>query len=111
MVYKEAGIDDIVRGLTRSGWFCSVYEGRLPGTGQVLKKWMYIDLACLFSMWLLESQTEEVIRKEQLISHNLITRADNNDLEDDTHTTTDYIMIEKKEGTHTQGITLNLSID
>ncbi|GJV83705.1 hypothetical protein Tco_1523603, partial [Tanacetum coccineum] len=30
---KEAGIDDIVRGLTRSGWFCSVYEGRLPGTG------------------------------------------------------------------------------
>ncbi|GJS87129.1 hypothetical protein Tco_0769765 [Tanacetum coccineum] len=34
MVYKEAGIDDIVRGLTRSGWFGSVYEGRLP-TGQV----------------------------------------------------------------------------
>ncbi|GKA40713.1 beta-galactosidase 3-like protein [Tanacetum coccineum] len=94
MVYKEAGIDDIVRGLTRSGWFGSVYRGRLPGTGQVrrllcylceiaqlhfpigccgtvvdgavmvLKKWMYIDLACLFSMWLLESQTEEVIRKE-----------------------------------------------
>ncbi|GJW87203.1 putative reverse transcriptase domain-containing protein [Tanacetum coccineum] len=29
--YKEAGIDDIVRGLTRSGWFGSVYEGRLPG--------------------------------------------------------------------------------
>ncbi|GJX17753.1 beta-galactosidase 3, partial [Tanacetum coccineum] len=35
MVYKEAGIDDIVRGLTRSGWFGSVYEGRLPGTGQI----------------------------------------------------------------------------
>ncbi|GKB87122.1 leucine-rich repeat, cysteine-containing subtype protein, partial [Tanacetum coccineum] len=31
---KEAGIDDIVRGLTRSGWFGSVYEGRLP-TGQI----------------------------------------------------------------------------
>ncbi|GJV03308.1 hypothetical protein Tco_1336877 [Tanacetum coccineum] len=30
MVYKDAGIDDIVRGLTRSGWFGSVYRGRLP---------------------------------------------------------------------------------
>ncbi|GJZ84236.1 hypothetical protein Tco_0649575, partial [Tanacetum coccineum] len=32
---KDAGIDDIVRGLTRSGWFGSVYRGRLPGTGQI----------------------------------------------------------------------------
>ncbi|GJS10053.1 hypothetical protein Tco_0366849, partial [Tanacetum coccineum] len=31
---KDAGIDDIVRGLIRSGWFGSVYRGRLPGTGQ-----------------------------------------------------------------------------
>ncbi|GJV24557.1 hypothetical protein Tco_1377252 [Tanacetum coccineum] len=42
MVYKEAGIDDIVRGLTRSGWFCSVYEGRLPGTGQVRRLLCYL---------------------------------------------------------------------
>ncbi|GJU56373.1 hypothetical protein Tco_1230087, partial [Tanacetum coccineum] len=29
------GIDDVIRGLTRSGWFGSVFRGRLPGTGQV----------------------------------------------------------------------------
>nr|GEV52410.1 hypothetical protein [Tanacetum cinerariifolium] len=34
-IHKNANIDDIVRGLTRSGWFGFVYRGGLPGTGEV----------------------------------------------------------------------------